>query len=128
MTTIEPGPEEREAVLEKLRRRVRRAAKRADGAEFERLSAEYERLKAEHVTLSHEEQRAQARARRVAVRAQEAQQRPERWRLPAGFGMSPLARERARTGVRPREEPRHPGRGLSPWRSVSPMEQRIWRP
>lgn len=127
--TSELGPAEvREAELARVFKRMGRAARRGDAGRYEELRRRHERLKAEHVTLSHEEQREQARARRAAVRAQEAQQRPERWRLPAGFGMSPLARERARTGVRPREEPRHPGHGLSPWRSVSPMEQRIWRP
>lgn len=119
MTTSEAGPVEREAGLEKLRRRMGRAARRGDAAGWERLRVEYAELKAAHVARSHEEQREQVRARRVAVRAVEGRQRRV-WRLPRGFA-SPLAVERARTGIRPREEPRHPGYGLRP-------QRQIWRP
>ena len=122
----EPTAEEREQQLVRLRRRMGRVLRRGESAEFDRLSAVYGRLKGEHVTRSHEEQWEEARARRAAVRAQEALQRPA-WRLPRGFA-SPLAAERARTGWQERREPQHPGRGLSPWRSQSPMEQRVWRP
>lgn len=124
----EPGPaEEREVQLAALRKRMRRAARRGDAAELERLSAEYAEAKAVHVVQSHEEQRAAALARRAEKRAVGAQQQPRVWRLPRGFA-SPLAAERARQGWRAREEPQHPGGGLSPWRRPSPASERIWRP
>lgn len=124
----EPGPVEREEQLGVLRKRMRRAARRGEAEVLEQLSAEYAELKAEHVVRSHEERIAEVRARAAARRAERAVERPERWRLPAGFGTSPLAAERARTGWRPREEPVRPARGLQPWRRGSLMETRIWRP
>ena len=128
MTTAEPGAVEREAELEKLRRRMRRAARRGDAEELERLSALYAAQKAEHVVKVHEEHIAERRAVRAAVRAQEARERPKPWRLPPGFGRSPLARERDRSGG-PREEPRGPEGGLRPWRRYGgAMSDVIWRP
>lgn len=125
--TTEAGPAEREAELVKLRRRMRRAARRGDAVVLEGLSAEYAEAKAVHVVQSHEEQRAAALARRAEKRAVGAQQQPRAWRLPRGFS-SPLAAERARSGWRPRVEPQHPGGGLSPWRRSSPAAEVIWRP
>lgn len=119
--------EVREAELSKVFKRMGRAARRGDVARFEELRAEHDRLKAEHVVLSHEEQRAEARARRAAQRAEEVRERPRAWRLPPGFS-SPLARERARSGWRPREEPSAPAGGLSPWRRGSLMSEVVWRP
>lgn len=121
----EAGPEEREAGLEKLRRRMRRAARRGDAAGLERLRAEYAELKAAHVARSHEEQRERVRARRAAEKAVEASSGP--WRPPRGF-VSPLAVERARTGWQERREPVRPVYGLRPWRQESPMQRQIWRP
>jgi hypothetical protein len=115
---------EREAELAALRKRMGRAARRGDRVELERLVAVYAAAKAEHVTASHEERIAARRARRAAVRPVEPS---GRWVLPAGFA-SPLAAERARSGVYPREEPSLPPGGLRPWRRGSPMRERIWRP
>jgi hypothetical protein len=124
----EATAEEREEQLVKLRRRMGRLLRRGETAEFDRLSAEYGRLKAEHVTRTHEEYVAARRAARAAVRAQERVEGPRRWRLPRGFA-SPLAAERARSGVRPREEPTMPTGGLRPWRRYgSPASEVIWRP
>lgn len=130
MTTMasEPGPAEREAELAVLRKRMRRAARRGDAAELERLSVEYAEAKAVHVVQSHEERIAEVRARAAARRAERAVEAPRRWRLPRGFGVSPLAAQRAREArpewVVPVGRP-----GLSPWRrSGSPMSERIWRP
>jgi hypothetical protein len=123
----EATAEGREEELRILRRRMGRALKRDDAAGYDRLSAEYARLKAEHVTRTHEEYAAERRAARAAQRAQQAREAPKSWRLPRGFGVSPLAAQRARGGG-PREEPRHPGRGLSPWRRGSLMETQVWRP
>ena len=125
--TTEPGPVEREAELEKLRRRMRRAARRGDAEELGRLSALYAAQKGEHVQRTHEEYVAERRAARAAVRAQERAEAPKRWRLPSGFS-SPLAAERARSGWRPREEPSVPAGGLRPWRRGSPASEVIWRP
>jgi hypothetical protein len=117
MSTSEPAVE-REAGLEKLRRRMARAARRGDRVVLEQLAAEYGQLKAEHVT----------RARRAAERAERAAEGPQRWRLPVGFGVSPGAAERARQGRR-REEPAKPARGASPWRGGwHPAQERVWRP
>ena len=124
--TSEAGPVEREAGLEKLRRRIRRAARRGDAAGSERLRAEYAELKAAHVARSHEERREEVRARRAAVRAVEGQRRRV-WRLPREFS-SPLAVERARTGWQERREPVRPAYGLRPWRQESPMQRQLWRP
>ncbi|MEH0642847.1 hypothetical protein QBB33_15495 [Streptomyces scabiei] len=124
----EATAEEREEQLVKLRRRMGRALKRDDAAGYDRLSAVYARLKAEHVTKVHAERMAERRAARAAQRARQRTEGPERWRLPRGFGMSPLARERARSGWRPREEPSMPAGGLRPWRRGAPMSEVIWRP
>ena len=124
--TSEAGPVEREAVLEKLRRRMGRAARRGDAAGWERLSVEYAELKAAHVARSHAEEREQVRVRRVAERAVEAEQRRP-WRLPRGF-LSPLAVERARLPVSA-PAPQIPAGGhLRPWRGGHPASEVIWRP
>ncbi|MCX4973151.1 hypothetical protein [Streptomyces sp. NBC_00620] len=78
-TPSEPTVEEREEQLAALRKRVRRAAKRGDKAEFDRLSAAYASLKAEHVTKVHEEYVAERRAARVVARPPVAGE-AERWR------------------------------------------------
>lgn len=124
----ELGPEEREAELAAVWKRMGKAARRGDAARFEELKAEHDRLKAVHVEVSHAEQREAARARAVARRAERVPERPERWRLPAGFGVSPLAAQRAREGQR--QVPVVPvGRPvLSPWRRGGPMTERIWGP
>jgi hypothetical protein len=128
MAPSEPGPEEREQQLGVLRKRMRRAARRGDAVELEQLSTQYAELKAVHVARSHEEGREAARVRAAARRAQEARVRPQRWRLPAGFGVSPLAAQRAREArpgwVVPVGRP-----ALSPWRRGGGlMSETIWRP
>jgi hypothetical protein len=128
MTTERPGPEQREERLAKLWRQVGKAARRGDTARYGKLKAEHDRLKSEHVRLSHEEYIAERRAQAAARRAQQPPERPGPWRLPRGFGVSPLAEARARGVGLPREEPQHPGYGLRPWRSEGPMERQIWRP
>ncbi|MBP5915744.1 hypothetical protein F3K34_27160 [Streptomyces sp. LBUM 1486] len=123
----EATAEEREEQLVKLRRRMGRLLRRGETAEFDRLSAEYGRLKGEHVLKVHEEHVAARRALRAAQRVQQRVEGPKRWKLPRGFA-SPLAAERARSGVRPREEPSMLAGGLHPWRRAHPMAERIWRP
>ena len=49
------GPVEREAELAKLRKQLRKAGRRGDRVEFDRLSAVYAAAKAEHVTAAHAE-------------------------------------------------------------------------
>lgn len=112
--------EEREAQLSQLRKRMAKAARRRDMVRYAELRAEHDRLKDAHVMASHAEAKA-------AMRAQQPQERV-RWKLPAGFGTSPLAAERAR-------QPRRggavqvPAGGLRPWRGGwSPASERIWRP
>jgi hypothetical protein len=120
-----------EGVVERLAR-MRRAMARLQRAgrqrEFDVLAAAYAALKAEQMECAEEEQRERARARRAARAAERPVERPARWRLPAGFGTSPLAAQRAREG-RP-EVPVVPvGRPvLSPWRRGSPMAEQIWKP
>lgn len=122
-----PAAEEREAQLSQLRKRMAKAARRRDMDRYAELRAEHDRLKDAHVMASHAEAKAAMRARRARERAQQPQERV-RWKLPAGFGTSPLAAERAR-------EPRRggavqvPAGGLRPWRGGrSPASERIWRP
>lgn len=117
-----------EEQLGRLRRQMARALRRGETGEFERLSALYADLKAAEVERVHREQREAARARRAASVAQQAAEEPRRWRLPPGF-RSPLAMERARSGIRPREEPPGPPpSGLRPWRRPWPPSEVIWRP
>lgn len=124
----ELGPEEREAELAKLRKQIRKAGRRGDRAEYERLSALYVRQKSVHVEAVHEEYVAERRAARAAQRAREERERAKPWRLPRGFS-SPLAAERARSGWQERREPVRPAVGLRPWRrSWSPAQEQIWRP
>lgn len=111
--------------LGKLRRRMGRALRRGDTVEYGSLSVRYARLKAQQMEDAEREHRDRVRARRAVREAQRASEGP--WRLPRGFA-SPLAVERARTGVRPREEPPGAGYGLRPWRTEGPMERQIWRP
>jgi hypothetical protein len=119
-----------DAVVRMARMRRAMAKMRREGrqAEFDVLVTAYEALKAEHVERVHEERREAARARAAARRAQEARVRPQRWRLPAGFGVSPLAARRAREArpgwVVPVGRP-----ALSPWRRGGGlMSETIWRP
>lgn len=127
MASEPQGAEEREAQLSRLRKRMATAARRKDMDRYAELKAEHDSAKAAHVEASHAEMKAQMRARRVRERAQEAAEEPQRWRLPAGFGRSPLAQQRDRSGG-PREEPRGPEGGLRPWRRGSPAAEVIWRP
>jgi hypothetical protein len=120
-----------EDVVERLARmrramvKMRRAGRQR---EFDVLAVEYARVKAEQMEEAEVEQRERARARRAARVAERAVERPARWKLPPGFGTSPLAAQRAREG-RP-EVPVVPvGRpALSPWRRGNPAAERIWRP
>lgn len=124
----ELGPVEREAELGKLRKQIRKAGRRGDRAEYDRLSALYARQKAVHVEAVHEEYVAERRAARVAQRAEVARESSGSWRLPPGFGTSPLAARRAREG-RPVGAPQVPAGGLRPWRrGGGPMSEVVWRP
>lgn len=129
MASEQQGPEGREAVLSTLRKRMARAAQRKDMGRYAELKAEHDSAKAAHVEASHAEMKAQMRARRVRERAQVAAVAPRQWKLPAGFGRSPLAQQRERGGRA--EVPVIPvGRpALSPWRRGGGlMSQQIWRP
>lgn len=132
MTTSEkPGAEERQQQLVKLRRKMGKVLRRGDTAEYDRLTSLYGRLKGEHAQLVHEEYVAERRAAVAARRAQEQAEREARkpWRLPRGFGASPLAQQRAREGrpVAPMvPDSRRPA--LNPWRRGSSMSEIIWRP
>lgn len=123
--TSELGPEEREAQLAAVWKRIGKAVRRGDTARYGQLQREYDGLKAEHIALSHAEMKAAMRARKAAERAERASEVPGRWRLPAGFGRSPLARERDRQGRVP-GAPQVPAGGLRPWRRGSLMSERIW--
>lgn len=130
MTTSgeQQGPEEREAQLSTLRKRMAKAARRRDLDRYAELKAEHDRLKDEHVMASHAEMKAAMRAQKARERAQVAAEPSGRWRLPRGFGVSPLAAQRARGGG-PRVEASMPAGGLRPWRrGGGPMSEQIWRP
>lgn len=119
--------DETEKQLDRMRRVMGKLSREGRAREFEAVAEAYRVLKRERMEAVEVEQRAASLARR-SVRAQEARERPRAWRLPPGFGVSPLARERARSGWRPRVEPTAPAGGLNPWRGRSPMEEKIWRP
>jgi len=119
--------DEVEGRLARMRRAMAKMTAEGREREFEALSRAYEALRVERDQVEAERLRAaRVEARRVA--AVRAPGGPRRWRLPRGFGRSPLAQQRDRVG-RP-EVPVVPvGRlVLSPWRRGSPMEARIWRP
>lgn len=118
---------EREAELAELRKRMGKAVRRRDMVRYAELQAEYDRLKDEHLTASHAEMKVAMRARRAQERAERASEGPVRWRLPAGFGVSPLAAERARQ-PRPVAAAQIPSGGLRPWRVRHPATERLWRP
>lgn len=128
MAASEATAAEREQRLAELRRRMGRAAPARDMDGYAELQAEYAAAKAEHSAASDREMKAAVRARRAQERALAASVAPPPWRLPAGFGTSPGAAERARSGRR-REEPVKPARGLNPWRGGwHPAQTKIWRP
>jgi hypothetical protein len=111
--------------LARMRRVMVRLRRQGRVEEFEAVATAYSALKRQQMERAEEEGRAAVRARRAQQRTEEERVRPARWRLPYGFS-SPLARERARSGWRPREEPVVPAGGLRPWRSWSPMEEKLW--
>lgn len=117
--------EETDAQLARMRRALVKLRREGREREFGAVAEAYRSLKVQQMEAAEAERREAARARRAA----EAAVRPPegRWRLPRGF-RSPLAVQRARTAVRPREEPRAAEGGVSPWREVSPMQERVWRP
>jgi hypothetical protein len=127
MASDEPTAVERERQLAVLRGRMAKAARRKDMGRYAELKAEHAELKEKHIALSHAEVKAAMRARRVRERVQEAAVEPQRWKRPRGFGVSPLAAQRAREG-RPVGAPQIPVGGLRPWRRGSPMPERVWRP
>ncbi|MDQ0831941.1 hypothetical protein QF032_003785 [Streptomyces achromogenes] len=112
--------------LARMRRVMVRLRRQGRVEEFEAVAAAYSALKRQQMERAEEEGRAAVRARRAQQRAEEPV-RSGAWRLPYGFS-SPLARERARSGWRAREEPVVPAGGLRPWRSRSLAQTRIWRP
>lgn len=89
--------------------------------EFAALDRAYQALKREQAEEAA--RRGAGRVRRVAVRPVEESRR---WRLPRGFGRSPLAQQRDREPRR--EEQVVPAAGLRPWRGGHPMSERVWRP
>lgn len=119
--------DEVEARLSRMRRAMAKMVSEGREREFEALDKAYQVLARER----DQGEAARLRAERVQVR-RAAAARPSvasrRWKLPAGFGRSPLARERDRQG-RP-EVPVVPvGRpALSPWRRGPLMSEQVWRP
>lgn len=120
--------DETDVRLAKLRRAMVKLQRAGRQREFDALAEAYATLKREQMEQAEEELREQARARAAARRAGRVREAPERWRLPAGFGVSPLAAQRAREGRS--EVPVVPvGRpALSPWRRGPLMSERIWPP
>ncbi|WP_159053356.1 hypothetical protein [Streptomyces regalis] len=116
--------------LGKLRKAMVRMRRAGRQAEFAALADAYATLKREQMEAAEREHIERARARRAVREAVRPVERPGRWRLPRGFGVSPLAAERAREG-RSEGGPQVPyGGHLSPWMTGrwSPMQTRIWRP
>lgn len=120
--------EDIEARLSRMRKAMAKMAAEGREREFAALDAAYGVL----VRERDEAEAARLRAERARVRRAAAERpavEPQRWRLPRGFGRSPLAQQRDRTGWRPREEPRAPEGGLRPWRRYGgAMSDVIWRP
>ena len=121
--------DETAAKLAKLRKAMVKMQRAGRQREFDALASAYASLKAQQMEQAEQEHRAPMRARRAAQRPVEAQERVNPWRLPAGFGTSPLAQQRAREGRR-EGGPQVPARGhLSPWRGGwHPASEQIWRP
>lgn len=114
--------------LAKMRKVMAKLQREGRQKEFSAVAEAYAGLKREQMERAEEEGRAAARARAVARRAEQPVEGPERWRLPRGFGVSPLAAQRAREAssgwVVPVGRP-----ALSPWgRGWSPAQEQIWRP
>lgn len=110
--------------LDRMRRAMARMLEQGREREFAALERAYQVLKREQAEEAARELVVQARVRRAAVRPVEE---PRRWRLPRGFGVSPLARERAVQSPAP-VAPQIPVGGLRPWRRAGLMSERIWRP
>lgn len=116
------------ARLARMRRAMAKLLCEGRQREFDAVAAAYEALKRER----DQEEAGRLRAARLVARpvtAERAPEEPKRWRLPRGFGVSPLAAHRAVHGS-PSDVPVVPvGRpALSPWRRVSPMAEQVWRP
>ena len=115
--------------LDRMRRAMAKLWREGREAEFRAVEEAYRSLKAEQMAAAEVERREAARSRRAAAPAVRSSGRSwERWRLPRGFA-SPLAAQRAAAGFE--REPMVPDSrrpALRPWRSVSPMEQVVWRP
>lgn len=117
--------EDIEVRLSRMRRAMARMLEQGREREFAALDKAYQALKREQVEEAARERVAQGRPRRVGVRPVEELRR---WRLPRGFGRSPLAAQRAREG-RPVVPVVPVGRpALSPWRYGGSMSEVIWRP
>jgi hypothetical protein len=114
--------------LAKMRQAMAKLRREGREKEFTAVAEAYAALKREQMERAEEELREQARVRAAARRAERVREGPERWRLPRGFGVSPLAAQRAREG-RP-EVPVVPvGRpALSPWRRSHPASEVVWEP
>lgn len=121
--------EDVEARLARMRKAMAKMTAEGREREFDALDKAYQVLQRER----DEQEAARLRAARVEVRRVAAVRPSEpsrRWRLPRGFGTSPLAAQRAREG-RP-DVPVVPDsrrRALSPWRRYGgSMSEQIWRP
>lgn len=115
--------EDIETRLARMRRAMAKMAAEGREREFSALELAYAVLKRER----DQEEASRLRAARVQAR-RVAAEGPRRWRLPRGFGTSPLAARRAREGRA--EVPVVPvGRpALNPWRRSHPAAEVIWEP
>lgn len=114
--------------LARMRRAMGKLLREGRQREFDAVAAAYAALKREGMERAEEEHRETVRARRAARGAERPSVEPRRWRLPRGFGVSPLAQQRAREGVRDVSVVPVGRRALQPWRRGAPMSEQIWRP
>ena len=112
--------------LATLRKQIGKALRRGDQVELGKLRDLYARLKREGMEQAERDHMARVRASRVARQAPQPAS-SGRWRLPAGFGRSPLAVERDRRPPEPEPEQIPHGGHVSPWRrGGSPASEVIW--
>ncbi len=119
--------DEADEQLARMRRAMGKLAREGRQREFDAVAEAYAALKRERMEQAEQEHMERVRARRAVRAAERPSVEPRRWRLPRGFGVSPLAVQRARE---PRPEWVVPvgRRALQPWRRGSPMSEQIWRP
>lgn len=121
--------DETDVQLARMRRAMAKLSREGRAREFAAVAEAYRALKTEAMEEAERERIAAVRARIAARAAERPSPEPERWRLPRGFGTSPLAAQRAREGAdRGVLVPDSRRPALNPWRRGNPASEVIWQP